>query len=123
MGTMSFQFFDPSNNNNNSHQNGSSRSWNFKEHDLDEISAAHWPLIAFPQGSWVQIMVLPSQQAFPLAGVAVGTYLLVLQPTPQGAVRVQVMGQTVTLSRAIAQKVYVRPLHVDPNFLRNNLEL
>jgi len=124
---MSFQFFDPSNNNNNSHQNelnpSSGKLTRFTKLDCPSLESVHancWSLPAFPKGSWVQIVTLPSQQAFPLVGVAVGTYLLVRETTRDGAVRVQVMGQKVTLSRAIAQQVYVQPLPFDPTFLKTN---
>ena len=68
-------------------------------------------LMEMAEGSWVQIVALPAYSEFPIVGVAVGTYLLVLGRTNRGAVRVQVIGKQVTLASAIAQQIYVRPLY------------
>ncbi len=66
-------------------------------------------LVDIKPGSWVQIVALPRNSHFPIVGVAVRTYLLVLGKTDQGAVRVQVIGKQVTLASAIAQEIYVQP--------------
>lgn len=66
-------------------------------------------LVDIQPGSWVQIVALPRNSHFPIVGVAVGTYLLVLGKTDRAAVRVQVIGKQVTLGSAIAQQIYVQP--------------
>lgn len=73
--------------------------------------ANSFSLVEVDKGTWVQIVRLPRHDYFPIVGVAVGTYLLVLGKTDRGAVRVQVIGQQVTLSASIAEQVYVRPLY------------
>lgn len=70
-----------------------------------------FPLVEVTEGNWVQIAAVPYDYNFPIAGVAVGTYLLVLGTTKRGAVRVRVIGQQVTLKCAIAQQIYVRPFY------------
>lgn len=65
-------------------------------------------LVDIQPGSWVQIVALPRNSHFPIVGVAVRTYLLVLGKTDRAAVRVQVIGKQVTLASAIAQQIYVQ---------------
>ncbi len=68
-------------------------------------------LVDIQPGTWVQIVALPRNSHFPIVGVAVGTYLLVLGKTDRAAVRVQVIGKQVTLGSAIAQQIYVQPFN------------
>lgn len=115
---MQFNFFQASSNNHHypSGEDDFDQSWrfsylggNFKER-VESPPANSIPLIEIPDGRWVQIVALPQDRHFPIVGVAVGTYLLVRGKTPRGAVRVQVIGQQVTLASAIAQQIYVRLL-------------
>lgn len=78
---------------------------------IDSPPANSFPLVEVTPSNWVQIAALPYHYHFPIPGVAVGTYLLVLGTTKRGAVRVQVIGQQVTLSLTIAQQIYVRPFY------------
>lgn len=82
----------------------------FKE-SLSSPPANSFPLLEVTEGNWVQIAAVPYDYYFPIPGVVVGTYLLVLGTTKRGAVRVQVIGQQLTLKSAIAQQIYVRPFY------------
>ncbi len=114
---MQFNFFlqTQANNNNTHHQQ--QKPWGFTylggrfQERVKSPPTNSVPLSEIKKGTWVQIVALPRHQDFPLVGVAVGTYLSVLGVTDRGAVRVLVIGQQVTLSKAIAQQIYVRPLY------------
>jgi len=82
----------------------------FKE-SVSSPPANSFPLVEVTEGNWVQIAAVPYDYHFPIPGVVVGTYLLVLGTTKRGAVRVQVIGQQVTLKSAIAQQIYVCPFY------------
>lgn len=93
------------------------KAWRFTYlggHFQDRVKSppAHsFSLVEMKKGSWGQIVALPRHCDFPIIGVAVGTYLLILGQTERGAVRIQVIGKQVTLASAIAQQVYVHPLY------------
>jgi len=117
---MEFNFFrqsKPNNNNHNRHadQQEKPRSFTYLGGNfLDSVkspSTNSFSLVEMKKGSWGQVVALPQNGDFPIIGVAVGTYLLVLGTTNRGAVRLQVIGKQVTLARAIAQQVYVRPFY------------
>lgn len=115
---MDLIFFQQSQTNGKS-QNGRSnqqkKSWHFTylggnfQDSIQSPPINSFSLVEMNKGSWVQIVALPRNKHFPIVGVAVGTYMLVLGTTNRGSVRLQVIGKQVTLSRAIAQQVYVRP--------------
>lgn len=117
---MEFKFFrqsKPNNNNYNHHSYQQEKPWHFTYLEgkfLNSVKSAPtntFSLVEMKKGNWGQVVALPRNGDFPIIGVAVGTYLLVLGTTNHGAVRLQVIGKQVTLARAIAQQVYVRPLY------------
>jgi len=117
---MDLNFFQPSQSNDKNHNSQphqQEKSWHFTylggncKDSIQSPPANRFSLIETKKGSWVQIVALPRNCDFPIVGVAVGTYMLVLGTTDRGSIRLQVIGKQVTLSRAIAQQVYVRPLY------------
>jgi len=116
---MSFNFFSQAHPDHHDKKNDQQRQkpWHFSylggQFNQPKTSrpANSFSLVEVTEGNWVQIAALPNQFNFPIPGVAVGTYLLVLGTTKRRAVRVQVIGQQVTLASAIAQQIYVRPFY------------
>ncbi|NBD33675.1 MAG: ferrous iron transport protein A [Cyanobacteria bacterium] len=117
---MAFNFFSQSQAHHDHHETNDhqqQKPWRFTylggqfRETVPSPPANSFSLVEVTPGNWVQIAALPRHFNFPIAGVAVGTYLLVLGTTKRGAVRVRVIGQQVTLASAIAQKIYVRPFY------------
>jgi hypothetical protein len=112
-----FQEFQTNGKTHNGQSHKQEKSWQFTYlggnfHDsIKSPPANSFSLVETKKGRWVQIVALPRNSDFPIVGVAVGTYMLVLGTTNRGGVRLQVIGKQVTLARAIAQEVYVRPLY------------
>jgi hypothetical protein len=116
---MQFNFFPSPQGNEEDHTKNHQpkKAWHFTYlggHFQDRVKSPpddSFSLVEMNKGSWAQIVALPRHCDFPIVGVAVGTYLLILGHTERGAVRIQVIGKQVTLASAIAQQVYVRPLY------------
>jgi len=118
---MQFDFF-PEHHAESDYQNRIDESYSEKSWRFTDLGGSFQEKVASPptnsfslvemkSGSWAQIVALPRHSEFPIVGVAVGTYVLILGQTERGAVRVQVIGKQVTLAGAIAQQIYVRPFY------------